>query len=656
VFDRPMRSREQSNRTVVLTVPMKLFPVSIGGQARIWSLLKWLSESGYDIELITLSYDREYNQIIERYVKRIWVLNSHYVDRKACGTAFSPDRFPGLSELVEVVCKTCRPCAVIAEFVDVSHTLDKVPFGILRILDTHDVHYLRRKSFEKVGKRLTYDLSLEEEIGEWSRADIILAIQSEEKEFIQKMCPNKTVILAEHAIESPEMLGPPAMPNEILFVGNLYEPNVDGLRAFLNNVWPFILKNHPETKLNVCGRVCQGALLRSPGVFYLGEVPDLRPYYAAATVVINPVMYGSGLKIKTVEALAYGKCLVTTKEGISGIGPPAKDHCIMTTVDECMAEKIGDIIEDPQTRKRIEEKAFEFAKRQFSPSACFKELHLVLSSTAYRDSFFDNGYDMLEVASDPDRKKRVVKERFPEDIIADDIECYVHRETRVVDQHGEKGSYGECPVMMCFPCTSPPDNWDLYNKGIYLKNIRRFEAAIKEFEKIGEGQANHIEAKYHKGAALAALGRYDEAMRCLEAVEAMEPDRTDVKLSKSDLFKYMKKYDQALAMISEVERIDAENDIIHFKRILIWGGYLKDIGLFEEAIGVFDKISEESPNYSEMRCQKGLALAALGRSSEAIECFREVSTTYPIRPVIEREINEVLKNMEEAGPPLPLRV
>jgi tetratricopeptide (TPR) repeat protein len=287
---------------------------------------------------------------------------------------------------------------------------------------------------------------------------------------------------------------------------------------------------------------------------------------------------------------------------------------------------------------------------------CFGDLQLALSSTGHPDRCYDDSSYAPKSPSGLGHNQRIVKKIYTEDVITDDIECYAHRERSLVDDGGENDSKGDCPVMMCFPCKSPPNNWDAYSKGMYLKNTGRLEAAIKELGKIGETESNYVEAQYHKGSALAVLGRYDEAMACFRVVEVMEPGRIDVKLSISDVLKYMKKYDQALAMINEVERMDSENDILHYKRMLIWGVYLKDIGRFEEAIGVFDEISEESPNYSEMKCQKGWALSALGRYKEAMECFHEVAANYPIRPAMERKINGFMNNMEKSGQLLPLSV
>lgn len=56
-----------------------------------------------------------------------------------------------------------------------------------------------------------------------------------------------------------------------------------------------------------------------PNVHFLGRVDDLAPYYLQATAVVAPILSGSGLKTKTVEALRYGKYVIGSAEAFEGI-------------------------------------------------------------------------------------------------------------------------------------------------------------------------------------------------------------------------------------------------------------------------------------------------------------------------------------------------
>ena len=80
---------------------------------------------------------------------------------------------------------------------------------------------------------------------------------------------------------------------------------VTGLRDFLRFCWPGVLEQVPDAQLRVAGGVGRAAPPSEPAVTVLGYVSDLTAEYRAARVVINPAVAGTGLKIKTVEALAH---------------------------------------------------------------------------------------------------------------------------------------------------------------------------------------------------------------------------------------------------------------------------------------------------------------------------------------------------------------
>src|SRR5207245_871635 len=101
-----------------------------------------------------------------------------------------------------------------------------------------------------------------------------------------------------------------------LFVGALdYLPNVDGISWFCREVWGEIRRRHPEARITVVGRQPTAAVRRLahlPGIEVIGQVPDVRPYYAQAAVVVAPLRLARGVQNKLLEALAMGKALVAS--------------------------------------------------------------------------------------------------------------------------------------------------------------------------------------------------------------------------------------------------------------------------------------------------------------------------------------------------------
>lgn len=112
----------------------------------------------------------------------------------------------------------------------------------------------------------------------------------------------------------------------LFFSGTLdYEPNARAFHRLVEEIIPLLdsTLTEPFTVI-VCGRLREPGFehlrsLRHPRMIFLGEVDEVRPYFLAADVFINPVDTGGGIKVKTMEALSYDLPVVSTEHSASGI-------------------------------------------------------------------------------------------------------------------------------------------------------------------------------------------------------------------------------------------------------------------------------------------------------------------------------------------------
>ncbi|MBL7716931.1 MAG: glycosyltransferase [Bdellovibrionales bacterium] len=112
--------------------------------------------------------------------------------------------------------------------------------------------------------------------------------------------------------------------HQVLFLGKLdWPPNRDGLIWLLEKVWPQVIKRRPELKLLVAGSGSSEGLndlLQAPGVKFLGRVPSVEAIYRECLVALVPVFYGSGTRVKAIEASRYGRACLGTEIGVEGLG------------------------------------------------------------------------------------------------------------------------------------------------------------------------------------------------------------------------------------------------------------------------------------------------------------------------------------------------
>jgi hypothetical protein len=392
--------------------PGGLLPVGGGGAARTWALIDCLRERGYAVELATCDQGI-FNDGLESRTDRLWIRNriqpgtgaqgrrrllkdrlkaayrnidpglrllrrlpgKWHVSESTAANLLLRNRRRALEQYAGEIAYAAPPLAAIASYTWLAPALDHMPPGTLRIIDTIDIQHERRDAAAAAGGNLEHVMcTREQERQELNRADVLLAIQAIEKATLESMCPDREVILTEHAHQVADYVPSPAHSRNILYIGNRYDPNVLGLRAILERVWPALRKACPSASLTVCGRVCEAFRKPVPGVNFAGQVADLAPYYTEAAVVLNPVPYGTGLKIKTVEGLAQGRCVVCTEAGTGGLGDPTALPLVIAEPGGEMVMQIMRLLQSSDERHMLERRAWDFARDRFSAERVYGPL------------------------------------------------------------------------------------------------------------------------------------------------------------------------------------------------------------------------------------------------------------------------------------------
>ena len=155
---------------------------------------------------------------------------------------------------------------------------------------------------------------------------------------------------------------------DLLFIGSNHPPNIDGINYFYQKVFlPFL---RPKgISLSIAGKVCNNLNIEDPKVkklgFYSGNIGEL---YSAAKVVIIPILEGSGFSIKTMEAMAFGKPIVTTPKGARGMNIDTNPFMIvdMKKDPESFAAAISNLLDSPEKRKTLGQIALDQFTKEHS--------------------------------------------------------------------------------------------------------------------------------------------------------------------------------------------------------------------------------------------------------------------------------------------------
>jgi glycosyltransferase involved in cell wall biosynthesis len=158
-------------------------------------------------------------------------------------------------------------------------------------------------------------------------------------------------------------------PDNLLFFGSFrHEPNVDAATRLARTVFPRIRAQRPETTLHLIGADPRPEVTRlaGDGIVFLGEVPDLAPYLDRAAVVLVPLRFGGGMRVKVLEALAAGKAVVGSALAFDGIDLVDGEHAVFAETDEELVDASLDLLANPARRAALGSNARSWAETNLS--------------------------------------------------------------------------------------------------------------------------------------------------------------------------------------------------------------------------------------------------------------------------------------------------
>jgi hypothetical protein len=242
------------------------------------------------------------------------------------------------------------------------------------VLICHDVVSARATHLRARGYQVSPpDYDEANESGAMLGMSAVAAIQWDDAEVFRRLAPEDTEVVvcpvAVRALPAPR----DPRPDRCLFVGSGSLPNVDGLNWFLQACWPAIRTAHPTAELHVVGTVCARVGPVPAGVVLRGEVAELAPEYARASVVLVPLRTGSGLKVKIVEGICNGAAVVATEVGAQGLSRLWPVPFLVADDAAAYSAAVVQVLADPALRRHLEQAARATAA-QFSPERAFADL------------------------------------------------------------------------------------------------------------------------------------------------------------------------------------------------------------------------------------------------------------------------------------------
>jgi glycosyltransferase involved in cell wall biosynthesis len=388
---------------VLFLTPQLPYPSNSGGKIKSFKMIQFLGEH-YDLDLGFLvkkdqissisdfisqvKVGETYSKVLDRprsiinFVKSLFYHKPLSVYRN-----FSPDFYTEISK------KIYKYDLVIVDHFLMYQYIPKDYKGKV-ILHQHNAEFIMWKRYAELTNNIIKKLVLNYESNRiqkyeskiCNKSDVVLAA-SNDIEHLSKISTSAKFSETHH-LGDDQLLkffhpGFNHSHDQITYVGSLdWQPNEDGLRWFIENVWQDILYKRPDAELKIIGKGAssdfESFCHRYEKINLLGFVESLEEELSQTRVLIAPLRFGSGMKVKTINSLYTGIPLVTTTVGAEGIDIIDKLHFCKADTAQEQIESILKLMEDKDYWEHIGGEARELSKLNYTWKNNLKNLKEVV--------------------------------------------------------------------------------------------------------------------------------------------------------------------------------------------------------------------------------------------------------------------------------------
>jgi glycosyltransferase involved in cell wall biosynthesis len=377
------------------------FPPNDGGTLATYQLSKAMIDMGWDVKILGIATIKhpftempldpifkhtkpEYINVdttptINGLLKSLWNKDNYIVNR------FNDQDFENL------ILKTLQECkydlvifegTFTAPYIDIIKKNNKA----ILMMRSHNVEFqlwedrilnetssLKRFLLKRPVKQLK-----QFELTELKKFDVVATISMSDKAYFNSYVGLAKTIYVPFGISLPdEFVVDDDTENKIVFLGALdWEPNLNGLKWFLDEVWPLIQLKNSKIQFYIGGRNAPkdfGDQLPD-GVIFHGEVADAHSFILSGKLMVVPLFEASGIRIKIIEGLALGQIIATTSKGAQGIPAQNEKDILIADTPKQMAREIVDTLKSENKLRNISKHARILAEQEFDISNTQKRL------------------------------------------------------------------------------------------------------------------------------------------------------------------------------------------------------------------------------------------------------------------------------------------
>lgn len=372
---------------ILVISPFFPYPLTQGGKITIFNTLKYLSrEHTVSFACLTDLPVSDYGPLREYCAEIVVVERKAQTIRDLCTFLAGEYPFNAVKLHSEVFAKELKELLARRSFdiVQIEFSLmwryAEVFKGIPCALDAHNIEHRiigqNRITCRNPIKKLLYAIEEEKlkalEERAWRECELCFTVSSNESEVVaatlgsdDKLITMVGVDLARFEFQPKHSAG-----MRLLFVGGLnYHPNLDSADYLLREIFPLIRARMPEVRLDIVGHELwrvEGLLSDNAGVELYENVPEILSWFRGADLLVVPLRFGAGIRIKILEAMAAGLPIVTTPKGCEGLQVEHGRELLIADDAEAFASEVIRLLGDHELRRALAENARKFVAEYYS--------------------------------------------------------------------------------------------------------------------------------------------------------------------------------------------------------------------------------------------------------------------------------------------------
>lgn len=373
---------------VLVLSPTPTAPTDQGNRKRIHAICTELKRHGARVHFLHYPHEWWFSfapMDLADEMRRQWdsfhlVPTTRPLHTRAAGDDHTIDEWwdPAIGDYLKWLFERQHFDAFIVNYTYLSKAFEYAPPHVLRILDTHDKFSHRRQLLEQNGiEREFFYTTPDQEAIALDRAQLVWAIKDEEAEFFRSI--SKTPCITMPHVEPRRRIARKRLPKDegylvIGMLGARNAINVSNARQFVDEVLPIFRSQLAPIRIRFAGGMCSalGDLANLPGVDVMGRVDEVEEFYEAVDVVVVPLAFSTGLKIKAVEAFASGMPIVAIGHALEGI--PVDHACHRCTSMRELAEHCLALAYAPERLESLREATAEtYALVEQQAAAAFEQ-------------------------------------------------------------------------------------------------------------------------------------------------------------------------------------------------------------------------------------------------------------------------------------------